>query len=139
MEVLHVRREDMKEYKKAGLHHAELYRDSKKVEWRVYKGMVRRARGQEDRARWDRRMRKMWNEWVALCGKERRKPRRRRGAMLQQERVVLDRGERDKGQTGHTVVCAAGTQSAEGKGAECDRAVDMFRRDNIAEGTGQAD
>ena len=68
MEVLHVRRKDMTEYKKAGLHHAEFYRDSRIVEWDVYKWMMRRARGQEDRARWDRRMRKMCNEWVALWG-----------------------------------------------------------------------
>ena len=32
MEVLHVRRKDMKEYKKAGLHHAEFYRDTRVVE-----------------------------------------------------------------------------------------------------------
>ena len=59
MEVLHVRRKDMKEYKKAGLHHAEFYRDARMVEWCVQKWIVRRARGQEDRARWGRRMRKM--------------------------------------------------------------------------------
>ena len=43
MEVLHVRRKDIKEYKKAGLHHAEFYRDSRIVEWGVYKWMMRRA------------------------------------------------------------------------------------------------
>ena len=32
MEVLHVRRKDMKEYKKAGMHHAEFYRDTRVVE-----------------------------------------------------------------------------------------------------------
>ena len=37
MEVLHVRRKDMKEYKKAGLHHAEFYRDTRVVEWGVYR------------------------------------------------------------------------------------------------------
>ena len=52
LEVLHVRRKDMKEYRKAGLHHAELHRDSRVVEWGVYKWMMRRARGQEDRTRW---------------------------------------------------------------------------------------
>ena len=62
----------------------------------------------------------MWNEWVALWGIQRRKPRCRRGAGAQQERVVLDRGEKEQGQTGHTVVCAARTQRAEGEGAECD-------------------
>ena len=65
LELLHVSRKDMKEYRKAGLHHAEFYRDSRVVEWGVYKWMMRRARGREDRARWDRRMRKMWNEWLA--------------------------------------------------------------------------
>ena len=49
--VLHVRRKDMKEYRKAGLHHAEFYRDSGVVEWGVYKWMMRRARGQEARTR----------------------------------------------------------------------------------------
>ena len=43
MEVLHVRSKDMKEYKKAGLHHAEFHRDSRILEWGVYKGMMRRA------------------------------------------------------------------------------------------------
>ena len=66
MEVLHVRRKDMKEYKKTGLHHAEFYRDARMVEWGVYRWMMRRARGQEHRATWSRRTRKMWNEWVAL-------------------------------------------------------------------------
>ena len=66
MEVLHVRRKEMKEYKKAGLHHAEFCRDTRVVECGVYRWMMRRARGQEDRTRWNRRMRKMWNEWVAL-------------------------------------------------------------------------
>ena len=105
MEVLHVRRKDTKEYKKAGLHHAEFYRDSRMVEWAVYKWMMRRARGQEDRARWDRRMRKMWNESVALWGNKRKRTRRWRGANAQQERVVLDRGERDKARPG-ILLCA---------------------------------
>ena len=110
MEVLHVHRKDMKEYQMAGLHHAEFYRNSRIVEWGVYKGMMRRARGQEDRARWDRRMRKMLSKWVALWGIKRRKPRCGRGAEAQQERVVLDRGERDKARPGILLVCAAGTQ-----------------------------
>ena len=37
MEVLHVRKKDMKEYKKAGLHHAEFYRDARMVERGVYR------------------------------------------------------------------------------------------------------
>ena len=47
MEVLHVRRKDMKEYKKAGLQHAEFYRHSRIVESGVYKWMTRRAREQK--------------------------------------------------------------------------------------------
>ena len=31
MEVLHMHRKDRKEYKKAGLHHAEFYRNSRVV------------------------------------------------------------------------------------------------------------
>ena len=61
LEVMYVRRKDMKEYRKAGLHHAECYRDQGVVEWGVYKWM-RRGRGQETRARWDRWMRMMWKE-----------------------------------------------------------------------------
>ena len=57
LEVLHVRRKDMKEYRKAGLHHTEFYRDSRVVEWGVYKWMKGRGREQETHARWDR--------WVA--------------------------------------------------------------------------
>ena len=144
MEVLHVRRKDMREYKKAGLHHAEFYRDSRIVEWGVYKGMMRRARGQEDRAGWDRRMRKMWNEWVALWGNRSRKPRRARGAEAQQERVVLDRGERDKARPGILMCAPLGLKGPRGKvqstnGKWYDVHADMFRRDNIRDGTGQGD
>ena len=100
MEVLHVRRKDMKEYKRAGLHHAEFSRDARMVELGVYMWMTRRTRGQEDRARWSRRIRKMWNEWVTLSGIKKRKPRCRRGGGAQQEGVVPDRGERDKARPG---------------------------------------
>ena len=65
LEVLHVPSKDMKEYRKAGLHHAQVFRDQGVVQWGVYKWMMRRARGQEAGARWDKRMRKMWKEWVA--------------------------------------------------------------------------
>ena len=125
MEVRHVRRKDMKEYKKAGLHYAEFYRDARMVEGGVYKWMMRRARGQEDHARWGRRMPKMWKEWRALWGHQRRKPGRGRGAEAQHEGVVLDRGEMDNARPGILVhvVCAAETQRAQGEGAECDRAV----------------
>ena len=68
LEVLHVRRRDMKEYRKAGLHHAEFYHDLRVVEWGVYKWMIRRASGQEGRPRWDRQMPKMWNESLAQWG-----------------------------------------------------------------------
>ena len=98
MEVLHVRRKDMKEYKKAGLHHTEFYRDSRIVEWEVYKWMTRRPRGQKDGARWDRRMRKMWNEWVALWGNERRKPRRGRGGVVEKSHCQVFLGGLDPGQ-----------------------------------------
>ena len=129
MQVLHVRRKDMKEYKKAGLHHAKFYRDSRIVEWGVYQWMMRRARGQEDRTRWSRRMRKMWNEWVVLWGNKEKRTRRGTGVEAQKERAVLGRGgaaresgagqgRAGQGQTGHIVVCAAGTQRAKGEGAE---------------------
>ena len=144
MEVLHVRRKDMKEYKKAGLHHAVYFRDTRMVEWSVYKWMMRRARGQEDRARWGRRMRKMWKVSGALWGHQRRKLRRGRGAEAQQERMVLDRGERDKARPGKLLCALLGLQGPSGKvqsatGQWYDVHADMFRRDNIPEGAGQGD
>ena len=123
MEVLQLRRKDMKEYKKAGLHHAEFYRDTRVVEWGVYRWMMRRARGQEDRARWSRRMRAMWNEWVALWGIQQRKPRGGRGEGGAARESGAGQGGGRQGQTGHTVGCAAGTQRTEGEGTECGRAV----------------
>ena len=41
-------------------------------------------------------MQKMWNERVAQWGIMRKKTRRARGAKAIQEKVVLDRGERNK-------------------------------------------
>ena len=144
MEVLHVRRKDMKEYKKAGLHHAEFCGDAGMVEWGVYKWMMRRARGQHDRARWGRRIRKMWNEWVALWGIQRRKARFGSGAGAQQEMVVLDRAERDKARPGIPLCAPLGLKGPRGKvqsatGQWYDVNADMFRRDNIPEGAGQGD
>ena len=144
MEVLQLRRKDMKEYRKAGLHHAEFYRDTKVVEWGVYRWMMRRARGQEDRTRWSRRMRKMWNEWVALWGIQKRKPRCGRGEGAQQERVVLDTGERDRARPGILLCAPLGLKGPRGKvqsatGQWYDVHADMFRKDNIPEGAGQGD
>ena len=144
MEMLHVRRKDMKEYKKAGLHQAEFYRDARMVEWGVYKWMMRRARGQEDRARWGRRRQKMWKEWGALWGHQRRKRRRGGGAKAQQERVVLDRGDRDKARLGILLCAPLGLKGPRGKVQSATRQwyhvhADMFRRDNIPEGAGQGD
>ena len=144
MEVLHVRGKEMKEYKQAELHHAEFYRDARMAEWGVYKWMVRRARGQEDRASRSRRIRKMWIDWVALWGIQRRKPRCGRGAGAQQERVVLDRGERDKAMPGILLCALLGLKGPRGRvqsatGQWYDVHANMFRRDNIPEGAGQGD
>ena len=144
MEVLHVRRRDMKEYKKAWLHHAEFYRDARMVEWGVYKWMMRTVRGQEDRARWSRRIQKMWNEWVVLWGIQRNKPTRVRSAGAQQERLVLDRGERDKARPGILLCALRGIKGPRGKvqsatGQWYDVHADIFRRDNIPEGAEQGD
>ena len=46
-EVMHVRTKDMKGYQRAGLHHAEFYREKGIVYWGVYKWMMREARGHE--------------------------------------------------------------------------------------------
>ena len=144
MEVLHVRRKDMKEYKMAGLHHAEFYRDTRVVEWGVYRLMMRRARGQEDHTRWSRKMRKMWTEWVALWGIQKRKPRCGRGEGAQQGRVVLDRGERDKARPGILLCAALGLRGPRGKVQSATRQwynvhADIFRKDNTPEGVGQGD
>ena len=144
MEVLHVRRKDMKEYKMAGLHHAEFHRDTRVVEWGVDRWMMRRAREQEDRKRWSRRMRKMWNEWVALWGIQKKKPRCGRGKGAQQEKLVLDRGERDKARPGILLCAPLGLKGPRGKvqsatGRWYDVHADMFRGDNILEGAGQGD
>ena len=114
LEVLHLRRKDMKKYRKAGLHHAEFYRDQGVVKWGVYKWMMRQGRGQEARARWDKRMRKMWKERVAQWGIQRKKPRRGRGAGAVQEKV-LDRGERGKARPGILLCAPLGLQGRRGK------------------------
>ena len=78
VEVVHVRRKDMKVYQRAGLHHAEFYRDQGVVEWGVYKSMLRRARRQGARGKWERQARQMWKELAARLGIA-KKERRRRG------------------------------------------------------------
>ena len=143
LEVLHVRRKDMKEYRNAGLHHAEFLRDQGAVEWGVYKWMMRRARGQKARARWDKQMRKMWKEWVAQWGIRRKKPRRGREAGAVQEKV-LDGGERDKARPGILLCAPLGLKGPRGKvqstsGQWYDVHADMFRGDNILVGAGQGD
>ena len=117
--VLHVRRKDMKEYRKAGLHHTEFYRDQGVVEWGVYRWMMRPGRGQEARARWDKRMRKMWKEWVAHSRITRKRPRRGRGARAVQEKMQ-DRGERDKARPGILLCAPLGLK---GEGTKYKRAV----------------
>ena len=86
----------------------------------------------------------MWNEWVAPRGIRKRKPRCGRGEGAQQERVVLDRGERDKARPGILVCAPLGLKGPRGKvqsatGQWYDVHADMFRKDNILEGAGQGD
>ena len=86
----------------------------------------------------------MWNEWVALWGNKRRKARRGRGAEAQQERVVLDRGEREEARPGILLCAPLRLKGPRGKvqsatGQWYDVHADMFRTDNISEGTGQGD
>ena len=143
LEVLHVRRKDMKEYRKAGLHQAEIYRDSGVVEWGVFKWMMRRGRGQEARARWERRMQKMWKESVAQWGITRKKPRCGRGAGAVQEKVLV-RGERDKATPGILLCAPLGLKGRSGKvqstsGQWYNVHANIFQRDNIPGGAGQGD
>ena len=135
MEVMHVRRKDMKEYQRAGLHHAEVYKDKGVVEWDVYKWMLRRARGHETRARCDRLTRLMWKEWVAQWGIKKKAKWRGGGKGAEQEKV-LDRGERE----GWAYCCVLGWDS-KGPGGRCKvRAISgkMYRRICAGETTSQA-
>ena len=52
---------------------------------------------------------------------EEAKMRERRGGAARESGA--GQGGEGQGQTGHTVVCAAGTQRTEGEGTECGRAV----------------
>ena len=86
----------------------------------------------------------MWNKWVALWGIQKRKPRCWRGEGAQQERVVLDRGERDKARPGILLCAPLRLRGPRGKvqsatGLWYDVHADVFRKDNIPEGAGQGD
>ena len=86
----------------------------------------------------------MWNQWVALWGSHRRKPRRGRGEEAQQERLVLDRGERDKARPGILLCAPLGLKGPRGEvqsatGQWYDVHADMFRKYNIPEEAGQGD
>ena len=105
--------------------------------------MMRRARGQEARTGWDRRMQKMCNKWVAQWGITRKKPRRRRGAGTVQEKV-LDKGGRDKAMPGIVLCAPLGLKGPRGEmqgtsGQWYDVQADMFRSDNIPVGAGQGE
>ena len=85
----------------------------------------------------------MWNEWVALWGNMRKRTRRGRGAEAKQERVVLDRGERDKARPSILLCAPQGFKRPRGKVQSKSRQwydvhADM-RRDNIPEGAGQGE
>ena len=89
-------------------------------------------------------MRKKSNEWVALCRIQKRKPRCGRGEGAQQERVVLDRGERDKARPGILLFAPLGLKGSRGKvqsatGQWYEVHADMIWKDNIPEGAGQGD
>ena len=84
----------------------------------------------------------MWNEWVAQWGIMRKKGRRRRGGAAIQEKVVLDRGGRDKAGTGILLRAPLGLEGPRGKvqsksGQWYNVHADMFGRDNTPEGAGR--
>ena len=93
LEVMQVRRKDMKEYQRAGLHHGDLYREKEVVEWGVYT-VGNHKEGEKSRGRG--------------------KGRAREGAI---------QGRKRKGKDGHPVVCSAGTERTKGEGTKCKRAV----------------
>ena len=143
LEVMRVCRKDMKEYQRAGLHHAEFHGGHRVVEWSVYKWMMRRARGHETCARWDRQMWSLRKEGVAQWGITRKTQRRGAGERAVQEKV-LDRGEREKASPGILLCAPLGLKGARGK-VQSTRGqwyyvhADVFRRDNIPLGTRQGD
>ena len=142
-EVMHVRRKDMKQYQRAGLHHAELYREKGVVEWGVYKWMMRRARGHETPARWNKLTRQMWKEWVAQSWITKKAKRRRGGERAVQDKV-LDRGDRERTRPG-ILLCAPLVLKGPRKKVQSVSAqwynvhADMFWRDKIPGGLGQGD
>ena len=112
----------MKEYKRAGLNHAELYGEKGFVEWGVYNWLMRRARGHETRTRWDKLTQRMWKEWVAQWGITRKVKARGEGERAEGENA-LNRGEREKGRRGILLVCFVETQRAAGERAKYGLAV----------------
>ena len=95
MEMVHVRRKDMKEYQRAGLHQAEFYREQGIFEWGGHEWMMRRRRGREARAKWKRQTRRIRKEWVAQWEIS-KKAKRHRGEDRAAPEEALGRGERDK-------------------------------------------
>ena len=84
----------------------------------------------------------MWNEWVALWWIMKKRTRRERGAETKQDRVALDRGERDKARLDILLCAPLGLKGPRGKvqsksGQWYNVHADMFRRNNISEGAGQ--
>ena len=114
MEVVHVRRKDMKEYQRAGLHHAEFFRDQGAVEWGVYKWMMRRARGHGARGTWERQTRRMWKELAARWGVTKTE-RRRRGEDKERQREALSSGARQKARLGILVCAPLGLKGPRGR------------------------
>ena len=128
----------MKDYQRAGLHRAELYREGGIAEWGVYKWMMLRARGDETRARWEKQTGGMRNECMAQWGiTVKAKWRRGQGRTVQEE--ALGRGEREEARRGILFCAPMGRKGPPGKvqstcGLWYQVQADMFRRDNIPGG-----
>ena len=116
LEVLHVRRKDMKEYRKTGLHDAEFYPDSC---IQVDDEASARKRsppqvGQADAEDVEGVAGPIGDHEEATKARERSRGNTREGA---------GQGRKGQGQTVHTVVCAAATRRTEGEGTKYERAV----------------
>ena len=85
------------------------------MEWGVYKWMMQRARGHEIGTRSDTLTRQMRKKWVAQWGIT-KKARRCGGGEREVQDKVLERGEREEAEGGHTVMCSAGTPRAQWDG-----------------------
>ena len=138
VEVVHVRKKDMKVYQRAGPHHAEFYQDHGVLDWGVYKWMLRRARKHGACEKWEQQARLMWKD-LATSGGFANKERRGRGGAKEEGAEALSRGDGENTRPGILVCAPLGSNGPKGRGQSVsgqwyEVQSDMLRRDNIPGG-----